>query len=103
MKIREKIVLKNLGECEVLCDNYFGDTLVRNIANDILYFVTNLNKKRQDEEYMYDRISMYPVKITEAIDIISPMYKEIVSTLEKTYNVSDQHAEMLIKAYLTAY
>lgn len=101
MKKGEKIVLKNLGECEVLCDNYCGETLVQSVSNNILYFVSNINKKRQDEEYSYDSIIMYIVKMAEATETISPMYKEIISTLMKNFNVSDLHAEMLIQSCIS--
>lgn len=101
MNIGEKIILKNLGECEILFNisNSRNDILVKN-ENNVLYFVTNLNKKRQDNEYGYEKISLYSLNFNEAMIVIEPIYKDLIEMLKKNYNLIDVHAEMIVIAYL---
>ena len=103
MNIGEKIILKNLGECEVLCNisSNKNDILVKN-DNNVLCFVTNLNKKRQDNEYGYDKVSVYSLNFNEAMVVIEPVYKDLKEVLKKNYNITDVHTEMVVMAYLNS-
>lgn len=97
MKIGEKITLRNLGECKVLADKN-NETLIE--KDGVAYFATNLNKKRQDEEYSYDSVVCYGFTVDEARKLIEPMYQEIVQTTTKQYKIYDKLSKMLIEALI---
>jgi hypothetical protein len=95
MKIGEKIVLKNLGEVIVLTEK--SDTAL--VSKDgVAYFVTNPNKKRQEEEYSYDSASMFGFKVNEVYQLIQPMYEDIIATINKQYKIDDKLSKMLIES-----
>lgn len=95
MKKDEKIILKNLGECIVMIDN--KDTAL--VSKDgVAYFVTNPNKKRQEEEYSYDNVVCYGFTVNEVYQLIRPMYGDIINTINKQYKIDDKLSKMLIEA-----
>ena len=96
MKIGEKIALKNLGECTIMAEN--DDTVLIN-KDGVCYFVTNLNKKRQEEEYSYDSVAMYGFTEEEIFQIIQPLYEDIISNLSKQYKICDKLSKITIDAY----
>lgn len=97
MKIGEKITLRNLGECKVLA-NKNNETLIE--KDNVVYFATNLNKKRQDEEYSYDTVVCYGFTLNESYQLIQPMYADIINNINKQYKISDKLSKMLIEALM---
>ena len=97
MKIGEKITLRNLGECKVLA-NKNNETLIE--KDNVVYFATNLNKKRQDEEYSYDTVVCYGFTLNEAYQLIQPMFADIINNINKQYKIDDRLSKMLIEALM---
>ena len=95
MKIGERIILKNLGECVVLSE-YNGRIFVS--MNGVGWFVDNPTKKRQKEEYSYDNIVCYGFTFDDAFNIIDPMYIDMLDSLMKQYKIDKTSARMLIDA-----
>jgi hypothetical protein len=95
MKIGEKIVLKNLGECIVMAEN---NEVVFVNKDGVAYFVTNPNKKRQEEEYSYDSASMFGFTVAEIFAMAHPLYKELVNAISKQYKIDNELSEMIIDA-----
>lgn len=95
MKIREKIVLKNLGEVTVMAEN---DGVVFVSRDGVAYFVTNPNKRRQEEEYSYDGVSMFGFTVAEIFAMAHPLYKEFVNAISKQYKIDNKLSEMVIEA-----
>ena len=95
MKVGEKIILKNLGECTVMSEN---NGVVFVSKDGVAYFVTNPNKKRQDEEYSYDSVSMFGFTVAEIFAMAHPLYKEIINTISKQYKIDDKLSQMVIDA-----
>ena len=96
MKIGEKITLKNLGECTIMAEN--DDTVLIN-KDGVCYFVTNPNKKRQEEEYSYDSVAMYGFTEKEIFQLIQPLYEDMIGNLNKQYKIYDKLSKMVIDAY----
>ena len=96
MRVDEVIMLKNLGECVVMAES--DDTVLVN-KDGVCYFATNPNKKRQDEEYSYDSVSMFGFTVDEAKKLVEPMYQEIVQTTTKQFKINDKLSKLLIEAY----
>ena len=95
MKIGEKVTFKNLGECTVMAEN--DDTIF--VSRDgVAYFVTNPSKKRQDEEYSYDSVSMFGFTVAEIFDMAHPLYKELINSISKQYKIDAKLSKMIIDA-----
>ena len=95
MKIGEKVTFKNLGECTVMAEN--DDTMF--VSRDgVAYFVTNPSKKRQDEEYYYDSVSMFGFTVAEIFDMAVPLYQDIINTISKQYKIDTKLSKMIIDA-----
>lgn len=95
MKIGEKITLKNLGECIVMAED---NDMVFVSKDGVAYFVTNPNKKRQEEEYSYDSVSMFGFTVAEIFDMADPLYKEIINSISKQYKIDNRLSQMVIDA-----
>lgn len=96
MKIAEKIILRNLGECVVMSED--NDAIL--VSKDgVCYFVTNPTKKRQEEEYSYDNVVTYGFTVEEASKLIKPLYEELIQTTTKQYKIYDKLSKMLIEAF----
>ena len=95
MKIGESIVLKNLGECKVMAED---NDMVFVSKDGVAYFVTNPNKKRQEEEYSYDSVSMFGFTVAEIFAMAHPLYKELINAISKQYKIDDKLSEMVIEA-----
>lgn len=95
MKIGEKIALKNLGEVTVMTES---NGMVFVSRDGVAYFVTNPNKKRQDEEYSYDSVSMFGFTVAEIFAMAHPLYKELVNAISKQYKIDSKISEMIIDA-----
>lgn len=96
MKIGEKITLKNLGECIIMAEN--NDTVLVG-KKGVCYFVTNPNKKRQEEEYSYDSVVTYGFTEKEVFQLIQPLYEDIVNSLNKQYKIDNKLSKIVIEAY----
>lgn len=95
MKIGESIVLKNLGECKVMAED---NDMVFVSKDGVAYFVTNPNKKRQEEEYSYDSVSMFGFTVGEIFAMADPLYKEIINTISKQYKIDNRLSQMVVDA-----
>lgn len=95
MKIGENVIFKNLGECIIMAES---DNMVFVSKDGVAYFVTNPNKKRQDEEYFYDSVSMFGFTVAEIFDMAIPLYKEIINSISKQYKIEDRLSQMIIDA-----
>lgn len=95
MKIGEKIAFKNLGECMILSED---DNTVFVSKEGVAYFITNPNKKRQEEEYSYDNVTMFGFTVAEIFDMAIPLYKELINSISKQYKIDSKLSQMVIKA-----
>ena len=95
MRVGEKIVLKNLGECNVRAEK--NDTVFVSKDN-VCYFVINPTKKRQEEEYSYDSVVCYGFTTNEVYDLIQPLYANIIDTLNKQYKLQDNISKIIIES-----
>lgn len=95
MKIGEKIVLRNLGECIVLAEN--KDTILLS-KDGVCYFAVNPTKKRQEEEYSYDSVICYGFTVNESYQLIQPLYENMMEVLNKQYKISDKLSKMIIES-----
>ena len=95
MKIGEKVVFKNLGECIIIAES---DNMVFVSRDGVAYFVTNPNKKRQDEEYFYDSVSMFGFTVAEIFGTAIPLYKELINNISKQYKIDDKLSQIIIEA-----
>ena len=96
MKIGERVTLKNLGECIIMTE--CNDTVLIN-KDGVCYFVTNPNKKRQEEEYSYDSVVTYGFTEKEIFQLIQPLYEDIINSLNKQYKIYDKFSKMIIDSY----
>ena len=100
MKIGEKIILKNLGECIVMAES--NDTVF--VSRDgVAYFVVSPTKKRQDEEYSYDSVSMFGFTVAEIFATAEPLYKDMINTISKQYKIDDKLTQIVIDALSTRF
>jgi hypothetical protein len=95
MKIGEKVAFKNLGECMILSED--NDTVFVS-KEGVAYFITNPNKKRQEEEYSYDSVAMFGFTVAEIFDMAIPLYKELINSISKQYKIDSKLSQMVIKA-----
>ena len=95
MKIGEKIVLKNLGEAIVLAEK---DDMTLVSKGGVAYFVSNPNKKRQEEEYSYDNVVCYGFTVDEVYQLIKPMYEDMINSINKQYKIYDRLSKMIIES-----
>ena len=95
MKIGEKIVLKNLGEAIVLAEK---DDMTLVNKGGVAYFVTNPNKRRQEEEYSYDSVVCYGFKVEEVYKLLQPIYEDMINSINKQYKIDDKLSKMLIES-----
>jgi hypothetical protein len=96
MKIGEKIALKNLGECIIMAE--YNDTVLIN-KKGLCYFVTNPNKKRQEEEYSYDSVVTYGFTEKEIFQLIQPLYEDMTNCINNQYKIYDKLSKIVIEAY----
>ena len=95
MKLGEKIALKNLGECNVMAEK--SDTVL--VSKDgVCYFIINPTKKRQDEEFSYDRAICYGFTANEVYQVIQPLYENMIEALNKQYKISDKLSKIVVES-----
>ena len=96
MKVGEKIILKNLGECIVMAEKKDMTLLSK---DGVCYFAVNLSKKRQEEEYTYDNVICYGFTTNEVYQLIQPLYDNMIEAVNKQYKIYDKLSKMLIDSY----
>lgn len=95
MKVGEKIILKNLGECVVMAES---NDIVFVSKDGVAYFVNNPNKKRQDEEYSFDSVRMFGFTVSEIFATAEPLYREVIDTISKQYKIDNNLSQIVIDA-----
>ena len=97
MKVGEKIVLKNLGECNVLSEH---NSKILVSKDGVVWFVENPTKKIQEDEYSYDSVICNGFTFNDVFKDVEPMYINILETLTKQYRIAEESAKMIVDAVI---
>ena len=95
--INVSIVLKNLGECNVLSEH---NSKILVSKDGVVWFVENPAKKRQEDEYSYDSVICNGFTFNDVFKDVEPMYINILETLTKQYRIVEESAKMIVDAVI---